>query len=113
MTSVVEVKMRTCSKQHRITVSMREDGDLDVDIQSDCKNIQEYAKKLKVISVGDAASFVGSKIVDPEIRGPLSAPCLVPSAVFDAAWMELGMLSKNLCNSVHSNEVILDLNTKD
>ena len=109
MTSVVQVNMKTCNKTHKITVSLREDGNLDVDIVSDCANIQAYAKKLTMITVEDASSFVGSKIVDPEIRGPLSAPCLVPSAVFDAAWMELGMLSKNLCKKIHSNEVILDL----
>ena len=108
MPSTVVVKMNTCSKTHRITVSLRDDGNLDVDIQSDCKNIQIYASKLKVISIEDASSFAGSKIVDPEIRASVSAPCLCPNGVFDAAWMELGMLSKNLCAKVGGNEILLN-----
>lgn len=102
------VKMNTCSKTHKVTVSMREDGDLDVDIETDCPNVKIYADRLKVISVQDATDFAGSRIVDPEVRASLSAPCLCPNAVFDAAWMELGMLAKGLCGRVHSNEIILD-----
>ncbi len=108
MPSTVVVKMNTCSKTHRITVSLRDDGNLDVDIQSDCKHIQDYASKLKVISIEDASSFAGSKIVDPEISKPVSAPCLCPNGVFNAAWKELGMLTRTLCARVHGNEVVLD-----
>ena len=109
MTSTVIVKMNTCSKTHKVTVSMRDDGNLDVDIVSDCPHVQEYAENLKIISMDDAVSFSGSKIVDPEVRQSLSAPCLCPNAVFDAAWMELGMLSKGLCKQVGKNELILDV----
>lgn len=108
MTSVCKVSMNTCSKNHTIRVSLRDDGDLDVEIDTDCPHVKEYAEKLLRITMDDASSFAGSRIVDPDIRASLSAPCLVPNAVFDAAWMELGMLSKNLCRKVHSNELILD-----
>lgn len=108
MPSTVIVKMNTCSKTHKVTVSMRDDGNLDVDIQTDCKNVQHYADHLKLITIDDATNFNGSKIIDPDIRGPLSAPCLCPNAVFDAAWIELGMLAKGLCKKVHGNELILD-----
>lgn len=110
---MVEVRMNTCNRKHRVTVSLRDDGDLDVRIETDCPNVEHYAENLTRITMEDAVSFAGSRIEDPEVRGPLSAPCLVPNAVFDAAWMELGMLSKNLCDSVHSNEIILDRNTPD
>lgn len=101
--------MNTCGKTHRVTVSMRDDGNMDVEIESNCKKVQEYAEKLQMITMDDAVDFCKSKINDPELRPLLSVPCLVPTAIFDAAWMELGMLSKNLCNKVHSNEVILDV----
>lgn len=106
--ATVEVNMNTCNKKHKITVTMRDDGDLDVEIESNCKNVQEYAKRLTRITLDDATDFCSSKIVDKDIRTPLSVPCLVPIGVFDAAWLELGMLSKTLCNKIHSNEVILD-----
>lgn len=109
MATTVVAKMNTCGKTNRVTVSLREDGNLDVNIVSDCKNVQEYAKRLTLITMDDVTSFTGSKVVDPEIRATLSVPCLTPIAVFDAAWQELGMLSKSLCKKVHSNEVILDI----
>lgn len=108
MPSKVIVNMRACSHAHTITVSMRDDGDLDVDIVSDCPHIQEYAKRLKVITMDDAANFAGSRIVDPEVRAPVSATCLCPIGVFTAAWKELGMMSKSLCSKVHENDIVLD-----
>lgn len=100
--------MNTCGKTHRVTANLRPDGDLDIMIVSDCPNVQQYAERLTCITMDDVIDFSGSKIVDPDIRRSLSAPCLCPNAVFDAAWMELGMLSKGLCNRVHSNEIILN-----
>ena len=110
MTSKVTVKMNTCNKIHRISVSMRDDGNLDVKIVSDCPNVQEYAKRLTEITMDDVTNFSESKVVDPVCRETLSVPCLVPIGVFDAAWMELGLLSKSLGKKAHSNEVILDEN---
>lgn len=110
MSSTVTVKMNTCSKTHHIEVSMRDDGNLDVTIKSDCPNVQEYANRLKTITPDDIVSFSGSKVIDPVCRETLSVPCLVPIGVFDAAWMELGLLSKSLGGKAHSNEIILDEN---
>ena len=104
----VEVNMHTCAKKHIIEVTMNDEGNLDVKIITNCPHVQEYADRLKEITLEDVTSFAGSKVVDPDIRATLSVPCLVPNAVFDAAWIEVGMLSKNLCNQAHNNEIILD-----
>ena len=61
-------------------------------------------------AVDDVVNFSESKVVDPVCRETLSVPCLVPIGVFDAAWIELGLLSKSLGKKAHSNEVILDEN---
>ncbi len=105
MTNTVIAHMRTCSKTNKVTVSMRDDGDMDVRIVSDCPHVQEYAEKLKTISMNDVVSFAGSKVVDPDIRASLSVPCLTPIAVFEAAWLELGMLSVSLSKKVGYNSV--------
>ncbi len=84
---------------------MRDDGNLDVRIVSDCPHVKDYAEKLKTISMNDVVSFAGSKVVDPEIRASLSVPCLTPIAVFEAAWLELGMLSVSLSKRVGNNSV--------
>ena len=109
MTSIVKVEMKTCSKRHRIEVSMREDGDLDVKIKSDCKNVQEYARRVKRLTLEDATDYRTSKIFDPDYREPLSLTCLCPPALMNACWKELGMISKSICTQAHSNEVILDI----
>ncbi len=108
MSSTVIVKMNTCSKTHRITVSLRDDGDLDVSITSDCKNVQAYAERITRLTMDDVTEFCNSAINAPDARSLLSVPCLVPTGIFDAAWIELGILSKSLCEKVGSNEVLLN-----
>lgn len=108
MASTVIVDMKTCSHKHKITVSMRDDGNMDVEIVSDCPNIQEYARNLKEITAEDAMDFGRGRINSPDVRASMSATCLCPLGVVNAAWMEMGMLSKSLCKKVHSNEIILD-----
>ena len=105
MVNTVIAHMKTCSKTNKVTVSMRDDGDLDVRIVTDCPHVKTYADRLKVISVQDVTNFSGSKVVDPEIRATLSVPCLTPIAVYEAAWLELGMLSKTLVKNVGENSV--------
>ena len=105
MTNTVVAHMNTCYKTNKVTVWMKDDGNLGVKIVSDCPHVRDYAEKLTEISVDDVVSFAGSKVVDPDIRATLSVPCLTPIAVFEAAWLELGMLSKTLVNNVKENTV--------
>ncbi|MBO7205337.1 MAG: hypothetical protein J6V08_02845 [Candidatus Methanomethylophilaceae archaeon] len=105
MTNTVVAHMKTCHKTNKVTVWMKDDGNLGVKIESDCPHVRDYAAKLTEITMDDVVSFAGSKVVDPEIRATLSVPCLTPIAVFEAAWLELGMLSKNLVNGVGENSV--------
>ncbi len=97
--------MRTCSKTHKVTVDL-DGADLKVHIDSDCEHVREYAEKLTTITIEDVTDRNGSKVFDPEIAKSLSLPCLVPNAVINAAWMELGMLSKNLAARSHSNDIV-------
>ncbi|MDR0309640.1 MAG: hypothetical protein LBH88_02640 [Candidatus Methanoplasma sp.] len=100
--------MNTCSKTHKITVSMRDDGDMDVKIVSNCKNVNEYASRLTKITMSDITDRNGSRILDPDVSASLSANCLVQTGIINAAWLETGMLSGSLCKRVHQNEIILD-----
>ena len=84
---------------------MKDDGNLGVKIVSDCPHVRDYASKLTEITVNDVVSFAGSKVVDPDVRASLSVPCLTPIAVFEAAWLELVMLSKSLVTDVGENSV--------
>lgn len=105
MVNTVVAHMKTCSKTNKVTVWLKDDGNLGVKIVTDCPHVKDYASKLTEISIDDVTSFAGSKVVDPDIRASLSVPCLTPIAVFEAAWLELGMLSKNLVKGCGDNSV--------
>ena len=97
----------------RVEVSTREDGDMDVRIESDCKNVQEYARRLTRLTLEDATDYRKTKIYNPDYTEPLSLTCLCPVAVMTAAWKEVGMVSKTICKQAHSNELILDIYDED
>lgn len=88
-----------------MSATLLDDGDtLSIKIESDCAHVKEYAEKLTTVSVMDVVQFEGSRVEDPEIRAGLSVPCMVPNAVFNASWLELGMLSPTLANRAGSND---------
>lgn len=101
--------MNTCGKLNKVTAELQEDGTIRVKIVSDCPNVQAYAERLGNITVEDVTNYEGSKVVDSEVRATLSVPCLTPIAVFDAAWMELGLLSKNRAKDVGNNNVSFEM----
>jgi len=101
--------MTACDRKATVTVSLRDDGDLDVKIESDCDVVMGYAERLGGrISEMDVYNFQQSKINSDDIRGQLTATCLVPNAIYNAAFMELGLMTKSLAKKAKRNCVILD-----
>ncbi len=105
MASTVEADMRMCGRKARVTVSMRDDGNLDVSMESDCEVVMGYASRLKVISPEDVYGVQGSRINRDDIRGQLTPTCLVPNAVYSAAFLELGMATESLARKCGKNSV--------
>ena len=105
MASTVDADMRMCGRKARVTVSLRDDGDLDVRIESDCDVVMEYAGRLTRIAADDVVGFEHSRINKDEVRGRLTPTCLVPSAVYSAAFLELGMTSESLARREKGNSV--------
>lgn len=103
--ATVKVDMRMCDKTATVTVKLREDVDLDVKIESDCSDVAAYGRNLTKITMNDVIDYGASAINSMENRQNLSPHCLVPSAVFDAAWLELGMISKSLVKKVRMSTV--------
>ncbi len=101
--------MTACDRKATVTVSLRDDGDLDVKIESDCDVVMGYAERLGGrISEMDVYNFQNSKINSDDIRGQLTATCLVPNAIYNAAFMELGLMTKSLAKKAKQNTVVLD-----
>ena len=96
MTSEIDVDMPICDKRIKVRVTSRDDGDMDVEIVSDCPALAHYAESLRVISMDDITSFETSVINRESVRGNMSMICAAPIAVYHAAWMECGMLSPGI-----------------
>ena len=103
MTSTVDVDMRSCDRKARVKVTIRDDGDLDVDIESDCEVVRGYAERLKRISAMDVYGFEHSIINRDDVRGQLTPTCLVPSAIYSAAFLEMGMMTESLARKKGRN----------
>ena len=104
--ATVVVNARFCDKVHRISATLRDDGDLDLKVESDCDHVMQYAESIgPVISMMDVTEREGSRVFDPENQKPLTMTCLAPIAILDAAWLELGMMSKNRAKQIGSDEI--------
>lgn len=96
MSSTIDVNMSICDKRISVTATMNEDGTFDIDIQSDCDSLKHYAETLKNVTMDDITNFETSRINKEEVRGNMSMICMAPIAVYQAAWMECGMMSKRI-----------------
>ncbi len=95
MTSSVRLDTRICSHETTVRATDKGDGTVDIEIISDCKSIQTYAGLLKSADTSDLTEWK-SKIIDLADKAGLTTTCLVPTAVFNCCWVEVGMMSKSL-----------------
>jgi len=96
MASRVKVNMTICGKNTIIEVSQREDGDFEVKAETDCANVREFIDMLGALSIVDLTDKKASKFWDCFRQARMSSDCITPAAVMQAAWIEAGLLSKNL-----------------
>lgn len=105
--ATVTVDMRFCERKSRITVTLREDGDLDLHIDTDCDSVRSYYSNLGgIITVDDVTDRENSRILNPGITEPLTMTCMTPLGIINAAWLELGMLSRSRADKVGENTMI-------
>jgi hypothetical protein len=109
MSSTVNVNMRVCDKKCRITATHREDGGDDVVMESDCTKLQQMAEALNgSVSQNDILDVYSSKVMTPEVRANVCLECLAVPAIFNACWLEEGMISKNMARKCKFNSVDFD-----
>ena len=102
--ATVIVDMAFCNKTHKVTVKLKEDGNLDVRIETDCENIEDYAKNLgDTLTIQDVTDWKNSKVYNEDVCKPASITCLVPAGIINAAWLELDMLSKSRATKIKAN----------
>ncbi len=109
MVSKVRADMRSCGRYALITADSLGDGSVKVTIETDCDNVRRYAELLgDRVTMDDCMDFAGSRVFDPEVLKPLTMTCLIPSAVMNAVYMELGMVSRSFAEKGASNEVAFE-----
>jgi hypothetical protein len=96
MTSSVRLDTRICSHETTVRATDKGDGTVDIEIVSDCKSIQTYAELLKSADTKDLTEWSGSRVLEMAEKAGLTTTCLVPTAVFNCCWVEVGMISKSL-----------------
>lgn len=69
------------------------------------RSIASFAKNLTVISMDDIMNFETSRINREEVRGNMSMICLAPIAVYQAVWIEAGMMSRRIYSKTGSCEM--------
>ena len=100
MSSKVKVDMTLCSHETTIWTEGREDGSVEVSIESTCEEVRRYAGMLGLLSIEDYSELRNSIILEAAADACLTPTCLVPSGVYNACWAETGMISKNLARKV-------------
>ena len=96
MASTIESRMTICDKYIKITADQKEDGTIGIKIESDCDALKGFSENLTSITMDDILNFETSKINKENVRGNMSMICTAPIIVYQAAWMECGMLSKRI-----------------
>jgi len=96
MVCKVRVDVPICA--HKTTVVARDKGDgtVEIDIESDCPNVARYARLLRSANMDDLVEWKDNRLIQLASDAGLTPTCLVPTAVFNCCWMELGMISKRL-----------------
>ena len=95
MVSKVKVNAPICDHETEI-IARASGNDTLVEIRSNCKSVQTYAERLNSVSMDDIMDLKGSKIIDLASEVGLTSTCLIPTAVYNACWIEQGMISKRL-----------------
>ncbi len=91
MTSKVRVNMSICGQKTLIDADALEDGTVKVRIRSTCRDVRDFAKRLGPLGPEDYMEIRNSKILRSASDARLTPTCLVPTAVFNVVWMEVGI----------------------
>ncbi len=96
MTSKVTVQSAICGFQTTIEACDNGSGEVEIKIESQCKSVQQYGQMLRSATTDDLVEWSGSKVLAFAAQAGLTTTCLVPTAVFNACWVEIGMISRRL-----------------
>lgn len=101
----VKVQMKVCNNTHIIEVTPDQEGGYDLKIESTCHKAVALAERLKKLNMEDLVDKKNGRIHMAFLESDMSSNCLVASGIVTAAWLEAGMISKNLMRKMGANDV--------
>ena len=96
MTTTFTTNNLRCDHKTKIITAMKEDGTISVSITSSCKSVQDYARVMTGVKMGDIMKRILENPVYVKASPVLGPECLVPCAVISAVWTEAGFVAKSL-----------------
>jgi len=101
--------MPLCSHETTVEVEDGGDGRLKVRIESTCEEVVRYAGMLQEVCIEDYSEIRGSNIIEKAADACLTPTCLVPLGVYNACWLETGMISRNLVKKMDTISIRFDV----
>ncbi|OPY27967.1 MAG: hypothetical protein A4E31_00978 [Methanomassiliicoccales archaeon PtaU1.Bin030] len=108
MVSRVRVDMTICAHKALIDAHMQDDSTVKVRIRSTCREVRRFGKMIKPLHMEEYISIRDSGIMELAHESNLTPTCLVPAGVFNAVWMEAGLISKRYAQNSKSICVIFE-----
>lgn len=108
MVSRVRVDMSICAHKALIDAEIQEDGTVKVRIRSTCREVRKFGKSIKPLHREEYVSLRDSGIMELAHESNLTPTCLVPAGVFNAVWMEAGLISKRYAQKAKSICVVFE-----
>ncbi len=96
MVSKVRVDATICDNTTTVTAKDLGGGKVGIEIETNCPSVAHFASLLKEADTDDLTNWEKNRILELASRSGLTTTCLVPTAIFNCAWVELGMISRRL-----------------
>lgn len=109
MTSKVVVEMPICPNRTVIETENGDEGCVKIHIKSTCSHVRDYAKVLTEADLMDLTNLTDSKIMKLAETSHITPTCLVPVAVYNACWVECGMISKNAAKRAPTSTISFEV----
>ena len=109
MSSRVIIEMPICPNRTIIETENCDDGSVKIRIESTCSHVIEYGEALKDVDLTDMTSLSDSKIMKLAEQSHITPTCMVPVGVYNACWLEAGMISKTAAKASPVSSLTFDV----
>ncbi len=91
-----------------VTAEKNPSGKIAITVESDCEDLQVLSQNLKEVGMEDACrGFDQNPIYMSAREANLHPTCLVPCAIVNAVWVELGLISRSMTQDEKMKELKL------